>query len=85
MKHPIKKIDSPRVKAKITPSAKPKKTQKESRPHSEIVNDLQANKIELEKQIDELRKSQARLEEINSKYLDLYQSAPVGYFIFDKK
>jgi len=33
---------------------------------------------------DELRASQQKLEKSQSKYVDLYDFAPIGYFSFDK-
>ena len=49
-----------------------------------LVHELGTYQIELEMQNEELRKSQIELEDSRSKYSDLYDFAPAGYFTFDK-
>ncbi len=50
-----------------------------------MVNELHAHRVKLEIQNDEHRRALMELEESLSKYVDLYDSAPVGYFTLDEK
>ena len=49
-----------------------------------VVHELSVYQIELEMQNEELRKSQHQLEESRNKYTDLFEFAPLGYFILDR-
>ncbi len=49
------------------------------------VHELRVHHVELEMQNKELRKAQLDLEESRNKYSDLFDFAPTGYFVLDKK
>jgi PAS domain S-box-containing protein len=64
--------------AKSAPEKLPRKDQ-------ELIHELQVYQVELEMQNDELRKAQEEIEKSRSKYVDLFDFAPVGYFTLDEK
>ncbi len=51
----------------------------------DIIYELRVHQFELEIQNEELIEAQLKLEDSRSKYFDLYNLAPVGYFKLDKK
>ena len=50
-----------------------------------LIHELRVHQIELEMQNEELRKTQGEINELLTKYFDLYELAPVGYFVIDQK
>ncbi|MEN6384048.1 MAG: PAS domain S-box protein, partial [Phycisphaerales bacterium] len=53
-------------------------------PVTKATEELWIHQIELEMQNEEIRKTQKELEEAKQKYSDLFDFAPVGYFIIDR-
>ena len=50
-----------------------------------LVHELQVRQIELEMQNEELHRARAEAEEALEKYADLFDFAPVGYFLWDRQ
>jgi PAS domain S-box-containing protein len=56
---------------------------REGRLPASLLEDLQAHQITLEIQNRELRESQLALQRARARYFELFDSAPVPYFVFD--
>jgi len=55
-------------------------------PPSEVMlHELLVHKVELEMQVDELRRVQAELEEVRDHYAHCYEHAPVGFITLDRE
>ena len=48
-----------------------------------VLHELQVHQIELEMQNEELQRAHAEAREVSEKYYDLFDFAPVGYFLWD--
>ena len=65
------------LKKLVVPEVSPEDTEK-------LIHELRVHQIELEMQNEELRKAQEEIEASRSRYADLYDFSPVGYFVFSK-
>lgn len=50
-----------------------------AQPTDVLMHELLVHKVELEMQVEELRRAHIEMEEARDRYLDLYEFAPVGY------
>lgn len=74
--------ESAQAKADLTPEEIAALTPSEI---EHLLHELRVHQIELEMQNTELRQTHVALEESRSRYFDLYDLAPVGYFTISKK
>ncbi|MFH0995044.1 MAG: PAS domain S-box protein [Pseudomonadota bacterium] len=51
----------------------------------QMLHELRVHQIELEMQNEELRLAHAELDAVRTRYFDIYELAPVGYFILSEK
>ena len=51
----------------------------------QLVHELQKHQIELNLQNEELRRAQEETDAAEAKYADLFDCAPIAYFIFDQR
>lgn len=59
---------------------------KETAPPADVMlHELLVHKVELEMQIEELRRSHDAMEEARDRYVDLYDFAPVGYITLNRE
>jgi PAS domain-containing protein len=50
-----------------------------------LIQELEVHQVELQMQNEELRSTQSELEISRARYFDLFDSAPIGYFIINEK
>lgn len=53
-------------------------------PSEVLMHELLVHKVELEMQVEELRRAHTEMEEARDRYLDLYEFAPVGYLSINR-
>jgi PAS domain S-box-containing protein len=56
-----------------------------SQPADAMLHELLVHKVELEMQIDELRRIHDTMEDARDRYMELYDFAPVGYITLDQE
>jgi PAS domain S-box-containing protein len=74
----LRKLAKEKLKNKIVPL-------RQDMDVAELIAELHTNEIELEMQNEQLRRTQEELEKSRHKYADLFDFAPIGYFVLDKK
>ncbi|SLM28173.1 putative PAS/PAC sensor protein [Desulfamplus magnetovallimortis] len=77
--------DSLRIKAKAVLNKLPDNSENiDNADITKLIEELQLHQIELELQNEELRSAQKIIEENKSRYISLFNNAPVGYVILDE-
>jgi two-component system, cell cycle sensor histidine kinase and response regulator CckA len=56
-----------------------------SQTHDQLLHDLEVHQAELEQQNEELHQAQQELVALNTRYIDLFELAPVGYLVLSEK
>ena len=78
------KIRDLRAKADRSVAKKPRDLRKfDPEDMQELLNEFPGRQVEMEMQNEELRKAQGEIEEWRSRFLDLFDFAPIPYFTFD--
>ncbi len=75
----LRRIAEERLKARAPEILQPRREEDVQK----LVHELEVHQIELEIQNEELRQARDELETLLEKYTDIYDFAPVGYFILD--
>jgi CheY-like chemotaxis protein len=81
----VNKVDAERRKAEVDLQKAHEELIKRSLELSKVNEELHVHQIELEEQNAELKRTQIQHIELQSRYFDLYNFAPVGYLTFNEK
>lgn len=83
-RHESPSAETLREQAERELRASPRPADVDLRDPAALLHELQVHQIELEHQNEELRRALLEAEEARSRYLDLFDFAPIGYFTFDR-
>ncbi len=73
------RTDADRMLSNLSP------TGTEVPPSEVMLHELLVHKVELEMQVEELRRAQAEMEEVRDHYAQYYERAPVGFITLDRE